>query len=169
MSDCNQVDYGLAPGYNNPENIQVIAGYTVSGDVMPFQQMMGWGQYNPGVAIVLGDLTLAYDGNPSTNWIFGYITYDQVRWLQTTYCNSGWSGLVTVALTTDTPNEIQFWNAVMRLTPIVGTRPLRPGYSDYVITFVLDEQLDFGYILDEDGGELLMEDGSTIMALDETE
>jgi hypothetical protein len=166
MTDCLQVDYALSPDFDTPESLFVMEGYTVPGDTLPFQPMRVFATYNPGSLFVLGDQSLAYDGFPSVQGILSYATYLQVKWLSDTYCNGGFSGQVTAAITTTTPNTIEYWNAILRLQPPGAARAVIPGYTDYVLTYVLIEQLTFGYLLAEDESNLLFEDGSTLIALE---
>lgn len=156
---CTQPDYALAAGFDNPEGLTVLESITVSGDSIPFQPMRVFGTYNPGSIFVTGSQAVAFDGFPTVQGILGYATYLQAKYLSDTYCGGGFSGQVTAAITTTTPDVLEFWNCILRLQPPAQSRAVIPGYTDYILTYVLIEQLDFGYLLTEDDLELSTETG----------
>lgn len=115
-----QYNYSIGAGHGLPvgslTNIETI---TPSGDVQ-FYPPASYGSYNPGQYIIRGDGSVYLSGYPSTEWVWsgspgGKITRAQIRYLQETYCNNGYSGPVTILTTTDDPGVYQRTNATMIL------------------------------------------------------
>lgn len=132
--------YKLAAGYNNAAGLVNIESITPSGD-KAFYPPQGVGAYDPGQFRIRGDGTVYVSGFAATEWLFSKITRAQVRYLQTTYCNSGWSGKVTVATKTDNINTYANFNAVMVLTKLPESQRNFTIYRDYVVRFTRMEAI----------------------------
>lgn len=159
---CDEPQLAIAPGHDNTEEMIVIAGYTPSG-VDTFLPFRAFGTYDSGVFIPLGNRGLATDGDPTVQWIASYLSYDQLRWFQDTHCNGGYSGPVTIYTETDTPGVLEAWNASMRLKKLSEADILLPGWSNYPIKFILEDRIEYGELLTEEGGVLLLEDGGHLV------
>lgn len=133
MTYPDQAPYALASGFNMADSLQVIQGYQPVGVRAPFQGFSGFGFYNPGARRVL-PLTDYVSGYPSVQWQFSYMDYDQFLWLQSAYCNDGYTGMVTAAVTTTDQLTIEYWNSKLSLPSNVDIRTFRPGYDTLSIT-----------------------------------
>lgn len=162
MTCDDQPQYAIAPGHDNTAGLQVLEGYTPTG-VQTFLPFRVWGTYNPGVFIPLGSHGVATDGDKSLLWIPSYLYAEQLRWLMDFYCNGGYFGFVTIFTTTDTKDALEAYNASMRLRKLSESDWLQPGWGDYPITFILEDRLEYGELLTEDGDVLLTEDGGHLV------
>ncbi|GIV50521.1 MAG: hypothetical protein KatS3mg038_1042 [Candidatus Kapaibacterium sp.] len=108
-------DYRIAAGHNVPlaslVNIETIVP---AGDVA-FYPPRAFGTYNAGNIRVRADGRLYFAGYPSIRWDFGLMTRAQFLYLQTTYCNGGYSGPVTIYTRLDRHDEYKRCNAIMVL------------------------------------------------------
>jgi len=126
--------YAIAAGWNNIGGLQVLAGYQPMGVAKPFPFFVGFGTYNPGVLRVLPTGSY-FSGYPSCQWIGSYFDYDQVLWLSTEFCNGGYSGNVTAAVTTKDQTTLENWNAILTLPKEADLRAYRPGWDHAALTF----------------------------------
>lgn len=127
--------YQIAAGNNNAAGLTNIEDITPSGDEA-FLAPDGIGKYRPGAtAQIRGDGTIVWAGYPSTSWEFSYLTLAQIRYLQTTYCSNGYSGLVTIRTHTDNNETYANFNAVMILPVLPDTPLLYPVITNYSIRF----------------------------------
>lgn len=120
--------YGLAPGLDNSASIQTLAGYKPTGVTRPFLFFSGFGQYDAGAVKQL-PLVNYLSGYQSVRWDFSYLDFDQYLWLKTTYCNGGYSGIVTALVTTDDQLTIGYWNAKLQMPKEAELRAYRPGWD----------------------------------------
>lgn len=108
-------DYRIAAGHNVPLasliNIETIIP---SGDVA-FYPPRAWGNYSAGAVRIRTDGHVYLAGYPSVIWRFGLMTRRQFRYLQTTYCNGGYSGAVTIYTRLDNAAQYRRCNAIMVL------------------------------------------------------
>jgi len=125
--------YSLAAGWNQSDSLQVLAGYTPSGVTRPFNFFIGFGLYNAGQVRQL-PLINYISGYASVQWAFSYLDFDQYLWLNTTYCNSGYSGLVTALVTVQDQETPEYWNAKLQLPKEAELRAYRPGWDTPTIT-----------------------------------
>lgn len=106
--------YAIAAGYN-----VALAGLSnwesLSAGGRRFYPPKMYGTFDPGIYRVRGDGTLYIAGFGSCTWLMDTLYYAQYRLLQTAYCNSGYSGKVTIYTQTDTPGTYARYNAVMTL------------------------------------------------------
>lgn len=130
-----QIQHQLAASYNNAANLRPLEGYTPAGDSFAFQTFSSWGNYNPGLAVINGDGTITYDGEASTAWQTGFLTYTQLAYLSDTYCSGGYSGQVTVRTSTTRRNTYANFNAVMHLPPPDPRSKAGFSWKGYVIQF----------------------------------
>lgn len=165
MPFTEQVLYGIAPGFNASESQRInIQGYdpgVVGGS--PFLSLRSYGSYSPGNLIVRADQSVYFAGFPSVQWIWSWLDYANERWAMDTFANGGYSGNVTLWTTTDTPNEIQKFNAVLRMPVLTSTQPIQPGFRDLAWIFILQEQLVFSEFLLETGFAFLLQTGDTLL------
>lgn len=131
---CTQPLYALAPGWNNIDDLVVIEGLAPFGET-PIQAFRGWATYDPGQFVIRGDGTLYISGYPTAQWIFGWLSRDQLYYFQTTYGNAGYSGKVTVATTSDIPDTLTIYNAVLIIDKLPNQNPYFNQYLDAVIRF----------------------------------
>lgn len=131
---CSQPLYALAPGHNNIDELVVIEGLQPFGETA-IQGFRGWALYDPGQFIVRGDDTLYISGYPTTQWIFGWLSRDQLYYFQTTYGNAGYSGQVTVATTSDIPDTLTIYNATIKIDKLPNQNPYFTQYLDATIRF----------------------------------
>lgn len=128
-------NYQIATGYNNAAGLVNIENITPSGS-RAFDAPDGLSKYRPGgQAIIRGNGTITWTGYPSTEWEWSLITLQQVRYLMTTYCASGYSGLVTIKTQTDNIEVYANFNAVMTLTPLPEFPLLYPEIAPYKVRF----------------------------------
>ena len=93
------VGYGVAlASLTNWENL--------SASGLFFPGVRSWGNYRAGIARVRQDGTTYIAGSPSTAWDT-LLWHVQYRYIQTTYCNSGFSGKVTIYTITNTPLTVR--------------------------------------------------------------
>jgi len=134
--------YGLAAGFDAYDYQRInLEGYDPSAGGGAFQALRAYGTHSPGQVIIRGNQTVSFAGFPSVQWIQAFVDYANERWAMDTFCNGGYSGNVTVWTTTETPNVIEKWNAVLRLPALSGTQLHIPGFRDLAWTFILQEQL----------------------------
>ncbi len=129
MAFTEQPLYSIAPGFNASESQRInIAGYDpgVQGGGA-FLDVHSYGTYSPGTILVRGDQSVSFSGFPSVQWVSSWMDYANGRWAMDTFCGGGYSGNVTCWLTTDTPNEILKFNAVLRLPILASTQQYIPG------------------------------------------
>lgn len=134
MSTCTQPLYALAPGWNNIEDLVVIEGLTPFGGT-EIQQFQGWATYDPGQFIIRGDSSLYIAGYPTALWKFGWLSRDQLYYFMTTYGNAGYSGQVTVATTSDIPDVLTIYNAIMIIDKLPNQNNYFGQYLDATIRF----------------------------------
>lgn len=93
--------YAIAAG-NNVALISLVNIETITppGDQYHFFPPKAKGYYDPGQPNVRGDGLIGFNGFPSVVWIFDVMTRLQLTYAKTTWCNGGWSGLVTIYTTT---------------------------------------------------------------------
>ena len=133
MTYPDNAPYALAAGFNNYAGLQVLAGYKPTGVSKPFLPFIGFGTYNAGTFRVLPTGIYA-SGYPSTQWIFSYLDFDQLLWLSDTYCNSGYSGQVTAAVTEKDQLTLSYWNGILYIPKEADLRAFRPGWDSVALT-----------------------------------
>lgn len=131
---CTQPLYALAPGWNNTDDLVVIEGLTPFGETA-IQAFQGWATYDPGSWIIRGDGSLYTAGYPTATWKFGWLSRDQLYYFMTTYGGSGYSGQVTVATTSDIPDTLTIYNAVMIIDKLPNQNPYFNQYLDANLRF----------------------------------
>lgn len=136
-------EYQLAAGNNNAAGLQpieyILAALDTARPGIPAFPPKAWARYTPGTAKIRGNGVVTFSGYPVAEWPVGFVTRTQARGLMTTYCSSGYSGLVTVRTRTDNPASYANYNAVMILPLLSDFRADQvkwDGYTDYVIRFV---------------------------------
>jgi hypothetical protein len=79
-----------------------------------FVGLRSWGNYRAGVSRLLSTGMTYIAGEPSTAWntLLWHIHY---RYIQTTYCNSAFSGKVTIYTITTTPSTYARFNAILTI------------------------------------------------------
>lgn len=113
-------NYRIGAGHGLPiGSLTNIEDIVPSGDTA-FYPPDVYGSYNPGQFIIRGDGSVYLSGYPSEDWHWhgnpgGRISRLQVRYLQETYCNNGYSGPVTILTQTDNPGVYGRYNAIMVL------------------------------------------------------
>ncbi len=144
MTPTPRYQYKIAAGYNvgsgSLVNIETIKP---TGDTY-FYPPQSYGFYNPGGDIIRGDGSLYVQGYPSTQWVWagnpsGRLTPGQEYYLQTTYCNGGRSGQVTILTTTDVvssgvPTYARF-NAIIRLSKLPDSGKNFKNFGQFVAYF----------------------------------
>lgn len=161
MSACDQLPYAIAPGHNNAAGLTVIEGLAPFGG-QAFKTFRGWSMYDPGQFIVMPTGMLYTSGFPSTQWVFSWMSDEQLYYFMTTYGNAGYSGLVTVATTTDIPNTLVTHNATMVIEKLPQQNPYFNQYLGGVIKFTRMVAIDSLFML-ESGLPLQLETGDQLL------
>lgn len=94
-----------------------------------------YGTYDPGLMRIRGDGTVYLAGYGSCALPFPGITRGQVRYLSTTFCNSSYSGKVTIYTRLDDPATYARFNAIMRLPKLSESQKRWAAFQDYVVRF----------------------------------
>lgn len=106
--------YAIASGYNVA--LAALSNWeSLTAGGRRFYAPRMYGSFNPGIYRVRGDGTIYIAGFGSCVWMMDILRYAQYRLLQTSYCSSGYSGLVTIYTQTDVPGTYARYNAVMTL------------------------------------------------------
>lgn len=134
MTTCTELEYALSPGYNT-DDFTVITGLVPYEGAEPILQFRGWATYDPGIFTVRGDGTLLIEGFPTAQWIFNLLNKYQLKYLMDTYCGGGYSGLVSVQTTSDIPDTLVTFNAVMTIKKLPEQNPYYSFYLPATITF----------------------------------
>ncbi len=135
-----QYQYAIASGYNvalaglaNWESLLAGGRY--------FYPPQGFGSFNPGIYRVRGDGTLYIAGFGEIEWVMRYFLYAQHRLLMTSYCNTGYSGKVTIYTKTDNASAYARYNAVMVLPKLSESQTNFKILENYKIRFTRMEAL----------------------------
>lgn len=134
MSNCIELEYALSPGYNS-DDFTVITGLVPYEGASPILAVRGWATYDPGVFTVRGDGTLSIQGYPTAQWQFSLLDKYQLHYFMDTYCNGGYSGLVSVQTTSDIPDTLVSFNSVMTIKKLPEQNPYFGYYLPATITF----------------------------------
>mgnify|MGYP001106402264 CR=1 FL=1 len=125
--------YKLGAGYNLPDgsltNIEDItdsSGRTIA----PPKQI---GNYSPGDAVALSDKSIAFEGDASDRWEYGYIYRAQVQKIRDDYCNGGWSGAVTFTTQIDESGAYTRHNGQLQLDRTAQS--IGNKFVEYTFTF----------------------------------
>lgn len=163
----DQPIYGIAAGWNATEADRInIQGYTPAVDgAFPFPYLHSYGTYSPGQLVIRGDQSSYFQGFPSLSWTFNALDFVNQRWGVDEFCNGGYSGQVTVWTTTDTPNVIEKWNAVLRM-PTLPNIPNNIPTFNATWLFILQEHLTYSEFLLETGFNFLLETGDLFLLED---
>lgn len=127
-------DYKLAPNWDNFGDLATLEG-TEAPDGLLFPYPNAYFKYSPGEVRTRADGTYHYVGFPYTDWGYSYLTKSQVRYIQDTYCNGGYSGKVTVQTRTDDPDFYQIFNAVLLLPKHSDSSRRGKVFVDYALRF----------------------------------
>jgi hypothetical protein len=87
----------------------------VPSGTVRFNPVKSWGNYSPGILRKNSLGRVVTIGDPSTRWEWTGVYNKQFRYVMTTYCNSGYDGLVTIYTITDTPQTYARFNAILTL------------------------------------------------------
>lgn len=129
--------YAIGTAWNMPlGSLTNIQNIKPSGDVRAFYPPESLGSYRPGVFRIRGDGSVYIAGQSSLEWRWQSITIPQVRYLQTTYCGSLYSGTVTINSTTDNAKTFARFNARMILPQLPDTGRNFTRYTNYTVRFV---------------------------------
>jgi len=158
---CTQPLYALAPGYNNQDELVVIEGLTPFGET-PIQAFQGWATYDPGQFIIRGDGSLYISGYPTAEWKFAWLSRDQLYYFMTEYGNAGYSGPVTVLTTSDIPDTLITFNAMMVIDKLPNQNAYFDQYLDATIRFTRMVPIDSLFLL-ETGFPLQLESGDALL------
>lgn len=133
MTYPDNVSYALAAGFNTFP-LTTLAGYKPGGVVRAFDFFIGFGTYNPGAIrdLPTGVYVAGYE---TTQWLPSIWDFDQDLYFRNTYCAGGYSGQVTVAVTTKDVLTLVYWNAICRMQKQSDMRAYRPGWDHPAITF----------------------------------
>lgn len=164
---CDQPAYAIAPGWNNAAGLTVIEGLEPFGGraIQPFR---GWATYDPGSFIIRGDGSLYTSGYPTAQWDFAWLSNDQLYYFMTTYGNAGYSGQVTVATTSDVPDTLITYNAIMIIDKLPNQNPYLNQYLGANIRFTRMVQIETPLLLIESGIGLQFIDGDQWMLINNT-
>lgn len=134
-------DIQLAAGHDNTAGLTAIETVLAGFDSTTFPGFPGvppshWGRFTRGGMVIRGNGLVTFRGYPTTEWPFGFLSRAQVRGLMDTYCGGSYSGLVTVRMHTDDPDNYENYNAVMILPQLSEIQPNQVkynGFLDYVV------------------------------------
>ncbi len=131
-----QPDYQIAVGHNNAGGLATLEGITPSGDIYAFQPFQVYPNYSAGEFAIRADGLLYVRGYPFQEWRFALMSWVQFRYLQTTYCNGGYAGEVTIRTRLEDPTTYANYNAVMRLPQLINQRRISSAKSlnDVIVT-----------------------------------
>lgn len=128
--------HGMAPGHNAMSIPQFISFETDTGFF--FDPPRTLGNFTEGQLTQLGDDSLGLEGKPSLEGEWDYWEDGSFhRYLSLTFCNGGYSGQVTIFVTTDTEDEYHTWNATLKLPVLsqIQRDPLTGWYENPKITW----------------------------------
>lgn len=95
-----------------------------------------YGSYDPGQIRIRADGTVYLAGFTSVRWRFSVMTRAQHRYLQTTYCNSSYSGKVTIYTRTDAGSATYTrYNAILILPKLPELQKRFTGFEGVTLTF----------------------------------
>lgn len=105
--------YAIGSGYNVAQNnLTRFESLTAGGKY--FVLVKGRGGFIQGERKAEGNGLGYFEGYSLTTWTLDVLTYAQLDYLRTTYCNGGWDGLVTIYTTLGGLSFVRR-NAVMKL------------------------------------------------------
>lgn len=135
MTIVFQADIQIAVGNNNAAGLVALESITPSGDIA-FLPVRQYGTFNAGETKTRLNGRPYFAGVQSTQFICAVVTWAQFKYLKTTYCNGGYSGLVTIRIRTDSPATYANYNAVLVL-PKESDLAVRYGaFIDVVLNFI---------------------------------
>ncbi len=128
-------EYKIATGHGNTAGLTLITSIADgSGNKFPMPDSIG--TYEPGVAVKRGDGSITVDGIPKLVWTLKLLFPTQYDYLSTTYCSSGYSGLVTIRTITKS-NTYANYNArlVLPFPSDLGKLASGGWYPEVKLTF----------------------------------
>lgn len=127
-------DYSIAAGWNNVDDLEPI-GLVVATSNIAFPEPAGaQSGFVPGIIKIRFDQVPVTVGLNRQRWVFGNLTYEQYRYLQTAYFGDGFGGKVTVR-TRWQRQDYDNYNAIaqLRATDLQATFQ---GYASVFLDFV---------------------------------
>ena len=124
----------IAASYDNSGALVAWESIVPTGGTRFFAPVL-YGNFDPGQEDTLTDGNAYFEGYAVINGSFGALTQVQLYYLQTTYCNSGYSGPVTIECRTESPNNYLTFNAVLRLTKLSESQKKSMAYENYKFLF----------------------------------
>jgi|SRR6056297_320076 len=129
-----QPQYKIAVGNNNAAGLTALESITPAGD-NNFAPLRIYWNYNPGDRRIRADGTLYHAGFPSQLWRARVLTKLQWLYLKDTYCNSGYSGAVTIRTRFGDPDTYANYNAILTLPKEIDTTQTSRVYVDVDLVF----------------------------------
>lgn len=134
MPEIYQSSIQIAVGNNNTAGL--VAWESLTADGINFLPVRQYATYD------IGETRTRLNGRPyfagvsRTQFLASAITLAQYKYLKTTYCAGGYSGLVTINIRTDDPATYADYNATMILPKESELDYRYNAYADVVITFI---------------------------------
>jgi len=134
MATVYQPSYQIAVGNNNAAGLTSLEALTPASDTH-FAPVRVYWNYDPGARRIRSDGTLYHAGFPSQVWQASVLTKSQWQYLKATYCNSGYSGAVTIRTRFSDPTTYANYNAILTLPKEIETQQRSRVYIDVALTF----------------------------------
>lgn len=134
MAHSARYQYKIAAGNNQSGSLVNIELIKPTGGTY-FYAPDSYGTYDPGQERLRLNGRLFFGGYPNLIWKFDYLTLVQLRYLMTTYCSSGYDGLVTIATKTDAVDTYSNLNATMILPKLPTSEKNFVIFPHYKILF----------------------------------
>lgn len=130
-----QPEIQIAVGHNNTAGLTAFEAITPSGDThfLPVRQ---YGTFNTGETKTRLTGRPYFAGRQSIQFLCAVMTWVQFAHLKTTYCNGGYSGLVTIRVRTDNPDVYKNYNAVLVLPKESDLTTRFKAFTDVVLRFI---------------------------------
>jgi len=93
--------------------------------------------YTPGQRLIRADGSVYNAGFAEVTWQFGIMFFNQLYYLQQTYCSGGWSGQVTILTNTLNPVSFSRLNAQMILPQPSELKAQMGWYVDVPVKFTM--------------------------------
>lgn len=134
MGEIYQSDLQIAVGNNNTAGL--VAWESLTADGVTFLPVRSFGTYDIGERKTRLNGRPYFAGGAKVQFLASAITLAQYKYLKTTYCAGGYSGLVTIKVRTDDPATYANYNAVIIMSKESELEYRFNAYENVVIDFI---------------------------------
>jgi hypothetical protein len=127
-------DYKIAAGVSNTGGLAPIGSIVATSNIAFPEPAGAQGSYTPGIIKIRLDQQLVTVGKSRQVWLLYGLTFEQYRYLQSTYCGGGFSGKVTIRTRWQHTSYANY-NAVLQLQH-ENLQETIQGYASVALTFV---------------------------------